>query len=69
MLDEMQTQIARIQKILRALSIPIIKVEGYEADDVLAALMVGTRPPDGSSHLSPTGQSQEAAWSLALPIP
>jgi DNA polymerase-1 len=36
--DEMRTQMARIQEIVRALSIPIIEVEGYEADDVLGTL-------------------------------
>jgi DNA polymerase-1 len=36
--DELRTQMARIQEIVRALSIPIIEVEGYEADDVLGTL-------------------------------
>jgi DNA polymerase-1 len=36
--DEMRTQMARIRDILHALGIPIIEVEGYEADDVLGTL-------------------------------
>ena len=36
--DEMRTQMARIQEIVRALGIPIIEAEGYEADDVLGTL-------------------------------
>ena len=36
--DELRTQMARIQEIVRALGIPIIEVEGYEADDVLGTL-------------------------------
>ena len=36
--DELRTQMARIQEIVRALSIPIIEAEGYEADDVLGTL-------------------------------
>ena len=36
--DELRTQMARIQEIVHALSIPIIEVEGYEADDVLGTL-------------------------------
>ncbi len=36
--DELRTQMARIQEIVRALGIPIIEAEGYEADDVLGAL-------------------------------
>ena len=36
--DELRTQMARIQEIVRAMSIPIIEAEGYEADDVLGTL-------------------------------
>jgi DNA polymerase-1 len=36
--DELRTQMARIQEIVRALGIPIIEAEGYEADDVLGTL-------------------------------
>ena len=36
--DDMRTQMARIRGILQALGIPIIEVEGYEADDVLGTL-------------------------------
>jgi DNA polymerase-1 len=36
--DEMRTQMARIQEILHAMSIPIIEMEGYEGDDVLGTL-------------------------------
>ena len=36
--DEMRTQMARIREIVHALGIPIIEVEGYEADDVLGTL-------------------------------
>ena len=36
--DELRTQMARIQEIVHALGIPIIEVEGYEADDVLGTL-------------------------------
>ena len=36
--DELRIQMARIQEILHAMGIPIIEVEGYEADDVLGTL-------------------------------
>jgi DNA polymerase-1 len=36
--DEMRIQMARIREILQAMGIPIIEVEGYEADDVLGTL-------------------------------
>jgi DNA polymerase-1 len=36
--DEMRTQMASIREIVHALGIPIIEVEGYEADDVLGTL-------------------------------
>jgi DNA polymerase-1 len=36
--DELVGQIPKVQEVLRALSIPAISFEGYEADDVLATL-------------------------------
>ena len=36
--DEMRIQMERIRDILHAMGIPIIEVEGYEADDVLGTL-------------------------------
>ena len=45
--DELRVQIERIKEVVRALNIPILELEGYEADDVLgtvAAQMHGTVP-------------------------
>jgi DNA polymerase-1 len=45
--DELSVQIARIKEVVRALNIPILELEGYEADDVLgtvAAQMHGQAP-------------------------
>lgn len=36
--EELEDQIERVQEILRVLKIPFFAVEGYEADDVMAAL-------------------------------
>src|SRR5690606_27647776 len=45
--DELQVQIERIKEVIRTLRIPILELEGYEADDVLgtmAAQMHGQVP-------------------------
>ena len=45
--DELRVQIERIKEVVRALNIPILELEGYEADDVLgtvAAQMHGQVP-------------------------
>ncbi|MCZ2113236.1 MAG: DNA polymerase I [Anaerolineae bacterium] len=45
--DELRVQIERIKEVIRALNIPILELEGYEADDVLgtvAAQMRGVVP-------------------------
>ncbi len=45
--DELSVQIERIKEVVRALNIPILELEGYEADDVLgtvAAQMRGQTP-------------------------
>jgi len=36
--DELQVQIDRIHEVLEALNVPILEVEGYEADDVLGTV-------------------------------
>jgi DNA polymerase I len=36
--DELSVQIARIRDVVQALNIPILEVEGYEADDVLGTI-------------------------------
>ncbi len=36
--DDLQRQIARIHEVLEAFSIPVLEVEGYEADDVLGTV-------------------------------
>lgn len=36
--DDLRPQVATIQRMLRALNIPILSLEGYEADDILATL-------------------------------
>lgn len=36
--DELSVQIARIKEVVRALNIPILELEGYEADDVLGTV-------------------------------
>jgi len=33
--DELRVQIERIREVVRALSIPVLELEGFEADDVL----------------------------------
>jgi len=36
--DELDTQIGRIKQVVRALNIPILELEGFEADDVLGTI-------------------------------
>src|SRR5690606_36932146 len=41
--DELSVQIARIKEVVRALNIPILELEGYEADDVLGTVAAQMR--------------------------
>jgi DNA polymerase I len=51
--DDMPVQIDRIEQILDALNIPVIRVDGYEADDVIGTLAKkAARHKDGGSSTS-----------------
>jgi DNA polymerase I len=51
--DDMPVQIDRIEQILDALKIPVIRVDGYEADDVIGTLAKNAaRHKDGGSSTS-----------------
>jgi len=36
--DELREQVPRVHQLVRALGLPLLSIEGYEADDVLATL-------------------------------
>lgn len=42
--DELRTQIERIKEVVHALNIPILELEGYEADDVLGTVAQQAKP-------------------------
>ncbi len=42
--DELRLQISRIQEVLEALNVPILTLEGYEADDVLGTIARQVKP-------------------------
>ena len=42
--DELDVQIGRIKEVVKTLNIPILEVEGYEADDVLGTVARQARP-------------------------
>lgn len=44
--EEVQIQFSRIVEIMRALGIPILEVEGHEADDVIATLVDACASPE-----------------------
>ena len=61
--DEFRQQLGLIVEVLETLRVPVIGVEGHEADDVIATLAVrGERTPGSRSSSSPpTGTS--SSWS------
>ncbi|MEM9865296.1 MAG: 5'-3' exonuclease H3TH domain-containing protein, partial [Myxococcota bacterium] len=40
---DLDQQIKRVMEVLRAFGLPLLEVQGYEADDVIAALVKGTK--------------------------
>jgi len=42
--DELRLQISRIQEVLQALNVPILTLEGFEADDVLGTIAQQAKP-------------------------
>ncbi|MCP4361911.1 MAG: DNA polymerase I [Chloroflexi bacterium] len=42
--DELRSQIERIKEVVAALNIPILELEGYEADDVLGTIAAQAKP-------------------------
>ena len=42
--DELRLQISRIQEVLKALNVPILTLEGFEADDVLGTIARQIKP-------------------------
>lgn len=49
--DELAQQIERIKEVIRALNIPILELEGYEADDVLGTIARQARPLGVPVHI------------------
>lgn len=49
--DELRPQIPNIQRILQALSIPILQLPGYEADDILATMARRVEEAGGQCYL------------------
>lgn len=49
--DELRRQIDRIKQIIRAMNIPILELEGYEADDVLGTVARQAEPLGVPSHI------------------
>lgn len=49
--DELALQIERIKEVVRALNIPILELEGYEADDVLGTIARQARPLGVPVHI------------------
>ncbi|MCB9445736.1 MAG: hypothetical protein H6669_16030 [Ardenticatenaceae bacterium] len=49
--DELALQIERIKEVVAALNIPILELEGYEADDVLGTVAQQARPHGVPVHI------------------
>ncbi|MEM7331897.1 MAG: DNA polymerase I [Chloroflexota bacterium] len=49
--DELRLQIGRIKEVLSALNIPILELDGYEADDVLGTIAAQAKPFDVPVHI------------------
>lgn len=49
--DELRLQIERIKEVLQALNVPILEVDGYEADDVLGTIARLAKPLDVPVHI------------------
>ncbi len=49
--DELRLQIDRIKEVIRTLNIPIMELEGYEADDVLGTLAAQAKPFNVPVHI------------------
>lgn len=49
--DELALQIERIKEVVRALNIPILELEGYEADDVLGTIARQAKPLGVPVHI------------------
>jgi DNA polymerase-1 len=49
--DELQVQIERIKEVVRAFNIPILELEGYEADDVLGTVAAQANAQDVYAYI------------------
>jgi DNA polymerase-1 len=49
--DELRVQIERIREVARAFNIPLLELEGFEADDVLGTIARQARPHDVPVHI------------------
>ncbi len=49
--DELRQQIERIKEVVRALNVPILEREGYEADDVLGTIALQAKPLGVPVHI------------------
>ncbi len=49
--DELRVQIERIKEVVNAFNIPILELEGYEADDVLGTIARQARAQDVQAHI------------------
>ena len=49
--DELRIQIDRIREVVRALNIPVMELDGYEADDVLGTIAKQARPLGVPVHI------------------
>ena len=49
--DELRVQIERIREVAQALNIPLLELEGFEADDVLGTIARQARPHDVPVHI------------------
>ena len=49
--DELRQQIERIKEVVAALNIPILELEGYEADDVLGTIAQQAKPHNVPVHI------------------
>jgi len=49
--DDMPVQISRIEQILEALKIPVLRIEGYEADDIIGTLSTEAAKKNINSYI------------------
>lgn len=49
--DELDVQIGRIKQVLQAMNVPILELEGYEADDVLGTIAQQAKPKEVPVHI------------------